>query len=398
MANTNSLPVAIWWSLVRDEGGRGVLLGPHHGGKDVDVAGKGVAYILFYSLFSNIIRWTVCYRLLAKPKQPRRHHLEPEGPPPNMPILSQHPQAEERIVVLESPTESDESSSESDSSDVERGEQEGGVEGGVLRRRRKEGKVVFPGDDVFSAPDPNPKIHFANLRRASTILSANPSPSHSPRVAPASLPLPASVTNIGESSPLLPGSAPAAKPSLYHRILEVFNPPITAALFAIIIGLTPPLKSFIFTHLNQSVVHPVRQLGEASVPIIMLTLGGQLAGMVKTEEGVEGRDGWKEVVVVILVRLLFVPAVWMGLVVVWGWKGFENEGLGGEVLSERVFWLATLLLSTSPPALNLINMSQAQRNFEKESAKLLFWSYLVAVPVLVGWVVGGLVVLERVWG
>lgn len=64
MGNTNSLPVALMHSLARDPGSRAVL---DPTAKDADeVARRGIAFVLFFSLFSNILRWTVCYHLLAK--------------------------------------------------------------------------------------------------------------------------------------------------------------------------------------------------------------------------------------------------------------------------------------------------------------------------------------------
>ncbi|SAL95228.1 hypothetical protein [Absidia glauca] len=60
--NTNSLPLAIINSLAFSESGN--LLFWHTGDTQQEVAARGMAYVLFFAMFCNIIRWSYGYHLL----------------------------------------------------------------------------------------------------------------------------------------------------------------------------------------------------------------------------------------------------------------------------------------------------------------------------------------------
>ncbi|KND00295.1 uncharacterized protein SPPG_04623 [Spizellomyces punctatus DAOM BR117] len=360
MSNTNSLPVALMHSLARDPGSRAVL-NPKASDAD-EVARRGIAFVLFFSLFSNILRWTICYQLLAK-----------------------CPGDEEHAAVQE---------------------HEGDAQVTDLIAKQEE---VFPGDAVIAEiPDADPQVHATRLRRRSQIFSisadvdsfaatgsahtASPT-ERTPLILPNPVPGPQLIDSPTESVPDIPPRSRLR--ALGTRLYDLMNAPLYAALLALIIGLIPPVKSLFFgpDHgntgpLEEIVTDPLYSLGEASVPIIILTLGGQLGSMGKVEHVDTAAEG-KDVALVILVKMILTPAV--GLLMILGMKPFVP------LVQDPTFAMAMLLLAACPTALNLMNISQAHRNHETVTARLLFWSYLLSVPILTAWVVADLIILERYW-
>ncbi|TPX62014.1 hypothetical protein SpCBS45565_g07096 [Spizellomyces sp. 'palustris'] len=293
MSNTNSLPVALMHSLARDPGSRAVL-NPNAGEAD-EVARRGIAFVLFFSLFSNILRWTICYHLLAK-----------------------FPGDEERVGVHEHERDAQAT--------------------GLIAKQEE----VFPGDAVIAEiPDADPQVHATRLRRRSQIFSIStdvdsfaatgfPHTGSPTERTPLILPIPVPGPQLIESSSpteSLPDIPPPSRlRALGSRLYDLMNAPLYAALLALVIGLIPPVKSLFFgaDHdstgpLEELVTNPLYSLGEASVPIIILTLGGQLGSMGKVEH-VDTEAEAKDVALVILVRMVLTPAV--GLLMVLGMKQF----------------------------------------------------------------------------
>lgn len=50
--------------------------------------------------------------------------------------------------------------------------------------------------------------------------------------------------------------------------------------------------------------------------------------------------------------------------------------------NDPVYILALLILSSTPPAINLITVSQATGKFETEAAQILFYGYILGIFVL----------------
>ncbi|TPX62567.1 hypothetical protein PhCBS80983_g00310 [Powellomyces hirtus] len=403
MGNTNSLPVALMYSLARDAGARLVLQPESE--KDADhVARRGIAFVLFFSLFSNILRWTICYQLMAK---------VPEDilPPP---AISYGTAAERHGVDM-----LDENTTAPPEEDM------------------------FPGDALCAdIPDKDRTTYAKRCRRRSRLFSgpddvqntftdpdATETPTEqSPLILPpeASRQSPIMEPSIAErdTSSLAHAPRPNSRWTNYRNtVIDLLNAPLYAAIFGLVIGLIPPVKNLFFSTqaghvplLGEVVTDPLYSLGEASVPIILLTLGGQLGSMRKHEEGRHVVTSEPlDVTLVIFLRMILTPAV--ALPFLWAMSGYVP------LVADRTFAMGTymnyhpalslqhfdfrtdfflcdkamLILSAQPPALNVMNMSQAQRNHESITARLLFWSYLASFPILTTWVVVDLLALEQFW-
>lgn len=92
----------------------------------------------------------------------------------------------------------------------------------------------------------------------------------------------------------------------WHRAREIFNPPLLAAIVALIVGITPPLKHLFFSQdgiFYSSLTATVRQLGQACIPMVMITLGAELYTLPR-----DTSSSTKEMVtVIILLKMLVMP-------------------------------------------------------------------------------------------
>ncbi|KAJ3174668.1 hypothetical protein HDU87_007040 [Geranomyces variabilis] len=374
MGNCNSLPVALIHSLSRDSGSR-LVMDPL--GDAAHVARRGIAFVLFYSLFSNILRWTVCYQLMARDPADELPTIQYAGAAAHDAIsvrgYDAHaaPKVEEMFpgdaFVADVPC----------------------ADRNTYRNKCRRRSIMFMGsqdgsadDDATSSPrsvgSPSPRLSQPS-ERTPLLLPENDqhsrpveSPTLMPALDPPALPPPRSSSSSSRADHWR---------QVRHTVLEIMNAPLYAAILALFIGLIPPLKNLFFSSggkdagsalFEEIVTDPLYSLGEASVPIIILTLGGQLGSMGKrSSEGGSTSAAPTEpfdIFIVIFIRMLLIPAI----------AGPTLYAMASHVplVRDKTFVTAMMLLAACPPALNLMNMSQAQRNHESITARLLFcfWS------------------------
>ncbi|KAJ1959119.1 hypothetical protein IWQ62_004741, partial [Dispira parvispora] len=86
-------------------------------------------------------------------------------------------------------------------------------------------------------------------------------------------------------------------------------------------------------------------------------------------------DSRKITLLVMASRFVFIPAIVVPLLLfLRPFIPIANE--------DPVFLITLFVLCCMPPAVNLITVAQAMGVFEEESAKLLFWIYFLAIPIL----------------
>ncbi|KAI8591059.1 membrane transport protein-domain-containing protein [Geranomyces variabilis] len=391
MGNCNSLPVALIHSLSRDSGSR-LVMDPL--GDAAHVARRGIAFVLFYSLFSNILRWTVCYQLMARDPADELPTIQYDGAAAHeaISVPGYHAHATPKVedmfpgdaLVADVPC----------------------ADRNTYRNKCRRRSILFMGSQDGLSDDGD--VTTSSPRS----VEGSPSPLSRPSErTPLLLPDNDHQPRVTESPSLLPALEPPALPPprssraehwrhVRDTVLEIMNAPLYAAILALFIGLIPPLKNLFFSNggkdagsalFEEIVTDPLYSLGEASVPIIILTLGGQLGSMGKRSEGGSTSASTEpfDVLVVIFIRMLLIPAI----------AGPTLYAMASHVplARDKTFVAAMMLLAACPPALNLMNMSQAQRNHESITARLLFWAYLVSIPLLTGWVVLDLLLLENSW-
>ncbi|KAL1922401.1 uncharacterized protein VTP21DRAFT_9940 [Calcarisporiella thermophila] len=176
-----------------------------------------------------------------------------------------------------------------------------------------------------------------------------------------------------EHTPLLPAVNPRSGPcGLIWRIwagfVNLMNPPLVAALVAIIVGITPLRHHFfdpsgVFRH---NLVAAIETCGAASVPLVMITLGIQLYHLPRSENCTKSILSW-----VICSRFLLLPLISTAMVL----------GLRHWISTDPMMLFVLLLMGSGPTAINMINMSQLVGAHEGETATMLFYSYLMVVPL-----------------
>ncbi|KAI7863274.1 auxin efflux carrier, partial [Spinellus fusiger] len=163
------------------------------------------------------------------------------------------------------------------------------------------------------------------------------------------------------------------------KIDGFMSPPLYAATLALFVGLTP-LKQLMYgedSFLYPSFTKAIEVCGKAAVPLVLSCLGAQLTCI--SESHHEVSPGVKKPVsAAIFVRMLLMPFLGIPFVVL-----FVIYGSQWSVLAQDpVFIVMMIVLSSTPTAINLVQITQVNGIFEEEMLRMLFWSYgIICIPV-----------------
>ncbi|CAG8580343.1 8016_t:CDS:2 [Paraglomus brasilianum] len=139
---------------------------------------------------------------------------------------------------------------------------------------------------------------------------------------------------------------------IWKPISDISNPPLIAALVALIVCVNPTLKYIIFSRhsfIHNSITTTVASLGKMTIPLTLLTLGAQLHNL----------------------------------------SGGKHSGMTS---------VYTYVMSSSgPSAVNCINICQLTNTFEEEMAALLMYSYSAAAPLMTMTVMGLLLIIVNIY-
>lgn len=190
---------------------------------------------------------------------------------------------------------------------------------------------------------------------------------------------------VGTSS-MVPPSSPKsirclAEPRVVRRIRTVaeqtpiqhiLQPPTIASLLAIIVGLVPPFRNFIFgadaplSFFTDS----LDIIAGAVVPSVMLILGGMLA------EGPNRSGlGLRTLIGITVARLLVLPLVGIGVVLL-------ASKLNLLVVGDQMYKFVLLLQYTTPSAILLGAIASLRGYAVAEASALLFWQHVCAIASL----------------
>lgn len=155
------------------------------------------------------------------------------------------------------------------------------------------------------------------------------------------------------------------------KLKYFFPPPIIGLICGLIIGLTPWLKQ-VFCQ-PEGFMYPVFAAGKiialATIPLALMVLGGSFATPVT---GIKVQN--KAVGAVVAIKLVVLPLLALGYI-----AGLRNLGI---IPMDPLVALVLIIESATPPANNLIVISSIHGHSEKETAKALFWSYMLSVVTL----------------
>lgn len=135
---------------------------------------------------------------------------------------------------------------------------------------------------------------------------------------------------------------------IFHSIKSVWNPPLTGAVLAVLIGLIPPIKhefyhkeGFFFGTVTTS----LSNIGELFTALMLFVLGANL--QIKTQG--ESSTPILILIYIYVVRFMVLPAI--GIIVVWqvsamGWlDDSAHAGLGGDPMMKFIM----CLIPAGPP-------------------------------------------------
>ncbi|KAF5103124.1 hypothetical protein D0Z00_000102 [Geotrichum galactomycetum] len=170
----------------------------------------------------------------------------------------------------------------------------------------------------------------------------------------------------------------------WNWLVGVMNPPLWSVAAALLVALTPALKYQLITHtdgfLCQNVTSSIKQLANSAVPLILINLGASLLPSDDPEN--ETRSAHPtELIAGSLVSRIFLPSVVILPSVALAAKYLPLS----PILTDPVFILVAFILTITPPAVQISQICQINKVFEREMAGILFWGYVVIVlPVIIG--------------
>ncbi|CAJ0843670.1 11722_t:CDS:2 [Entrophospora sp. SA101] len=158
---------------------------------------------------------------------------------------------------------------------------------------------------------------------------------------------------------------------ILNKINEIMNPPLYAALIALLVGITPPIKALFFgddAPFYLTITHTMEYLGSMAIPLTLITLGAQLRNLPRTR----GQEMMPAINYVMACRFLVMPII--GITTILLTRSWY--------ISDPMFWFVLILLACGPPAVNCMNLTQLTGTFQEEMATLLFYSYIAVVPMI----------------
>ena len=152
-------------------------------------------------------------------------------------------------------------------------------------------------------------------------------------------------------------------------IKHILQPPTIASLLAIIVGMVPQLKSFVFGRDSplSFITDSLEILAGAMVPSVMLVLGGMLA-----EGPNDSTLGLRTTIGISVARLLVLPLLGIGIV---SMADKMNFLVHGDQMSRFVL----LLQYTTPSAILLGAIASLRGYAVKEASAILFWQHVFAL-------------------
>lgn len=152
-------------------------------------------------------------------------------------------------------------------------------------------------------------------------------------------------------------------------IRHILQPPTIASLLAIVIGMVPMFRGFVFGRDAplSFFTDSLEILAGAVVPSVMLILGGMLA-----EGPNDSSLGIRTTVGIIVARLLILPFVGIGVLAL-------ADMLNLLLKDDQMYRFVLLLQYTMPSAILLGAIASLRGYAVKEASALLFWQHILAI-------------------
>lgn len=211
-----------------------------------------------------------------------------------------------------------------------------------------------------------------------------------------------SVRSLVILHPSAPRNAIEAIPVIGHIIiflrrslewfLDVMNPPLWAMLLAVTVASIPYLQGQFYTpgtFVEKTLSSAIRQMGGVAIPLILVILGSNLC---PDETQAPPSRNYNKLIIAGLMSRIFMPSFIIIPIVTLCIKYLDIS-----ILDDPIFLLVAFLLTIAPPAIQLSQISQLNKVFEREMAGVLFWGYaVVTLPTTIVIVVLAIKLLDWV--
>ncbi|KAG7194411.1 uncharacterized protein KQ657_004624 [Scheffersomyces spartinae] len=176
--------------------------------------------------------------------------------------------------------------------------------------------------------------------------------------------------------------------------LAFMNPPLYAMLVSIVVASISPLRLALFppnpqepTFVSNTFTRAIGQLGSVSIPLILIVLGSNLYP--SSDLPPESKHYNRIVFGSLLSRMILPSLILLPII------ALLVKYVNISILDDPIFLIVAFVLTISPPAIQLSQITQLNNIYQKEMAGVLFWGYVIlTLPTTIFIVVTSLEVLK----
>ncbi|CUS21122.1 LAQU0S02e06436g1_1 [Lachancea quebecensis] len=176
----------------------------------------------------------------------------------------------------------------------------------------------------------------------------------------------------------------------WEKIQAVMNPPLWAMVISVFVASVHPIQHEFFSKngfINNTLSDAIKELGALSIPLILVVLGSNLYPSQDTPQMTRNH---KKMVFGSIVGRMILPSCFMLPVIALAVKYIKVS-----ILDDPIFLVCGFILTISPPAIQLTQITQLNEFFEAEMASVLFWGYVVlSLPISIFGVTAAMTVLK----
>lgn len=180
----------------------------------------------------------------------------------------------------------------------------------------------------------------------------------------------------GTQTPIPPATPRGFLTALAHEVWQFMNMPLWSMLAALIVASIEPAKNALFldqtSFLHQTFGRAIQNVGAVAIPLILVVLGSNLAPQ---PDDTPPSPNFKKIVFASLFSRMVLPALVLLPAIT-----FAVKYLGISILDDPIFLVSSFILTVSPPAIQLAQITQINGVYEAEMAGVLFWGYVVLTP------------------
>ncbi|SCV04251.1 LAMI_0H14620g1_1 [Lachancea mirantina] len=177
---------------------------------------------------------------------------------------------------------------------------------------------------------------------------------------------------------------------VFYKIKSTMNPPLWSMVLSVMVASIHPIQHELFSKdgfINNTLSEAIFELGAISIPLILIVLGSNLY---PSKDTPQKTHNYNKMILGSIVGRMILPSCFMLPIIAVCVKYIRVS-----ILDDPIFLVVGFILTVSPPAIQLTQITQLNEFFESEMAGVLFWGYVVlSLPVSITVVSAAMTVLE----